>query len=126
MSNIADVSLAIIAATCLIAVAVMLTILVIAWRIAMRIHALLSVADHALPNLVTNLRTVSGRVQDALETVAKTHALLLSGIARLENATRHLIRDVLQPTVASGVGVLAAFREGCRWIRPRARPHRGT
>lgn len=125
MSSVADVSLAIIAATCVIAVIVMLAILVIVWRIAIRIHALLSVANRTLPELIVSLQTVFGHVHEALGTIAKTHARLLSGIDRLENATHHVIRDIIRPTAATGAGVLAALREGCRRVRPRSRTHRG-
>ncbi|HLJ58602.1 MAG TPA: hypothetical protein VKZ50_02605 [bacterium] len=124
MSIVADVSLAIIAATCLIVTGVTVAVFVMAWRVVVRVQTVVAAAQRVLPLVTADLRNVLVRTEDVLGTVSKTHAVLQSGIEALIRM-QDVARQAAQ-TIGAGAAVLAAIRAGLRWSRSRPRvEHRG-
>lgn len=126
MSTVAAVSLAVIAATCIIAVGAFIVFLVYLWRILGRIEAMLTLVQRALPGLLTDARTILTKIdREILGEVARTltHVTTVvgSGINAVEHAqstARRITQGVILPQMASALGLLAAIRESLNWFRP--------
>lgn len=134
MPPIADVSLAVIAAASIVAVAVAVPVLVQIRRTAARAESLLNQVEGTLPALIAELREATARAERTMDamgglaeavervdrlTTATTRTLELAGAAM-----RHMAADVVAPSVANAAGLLAVLREGIQWVWPR-RERRG-
>ncbi len=126
MSTVAAVSLAIIAATCVIAVGAFVVFLVFLWRVVARAEAILALLQRALPGLVTDSRAMLARVDreilgEVVRTVHHLTAVVGSGVSTLEQVqsnARRVTQDMILPQVATALGLWAAIREGLNWFRP--------
>lgn len=126
MSTVAAVSLAIIAATCVIAVGAFIVFLVFLWRVVARAEAILALLQRALPGLVTDSRAMLARVDreilgEVVRTVHHVTAVVGSGVSTLEQVqsnARRVTQDMILPQVATALGLWAAIREGLNWFRP--------
>ena len=124
--TVADVSLAVIAATCIIAVGALVVVVVLLWRVSSRVEAVLTVIDRALPELVTDARSILARVdseivEEVARAVNQVTAAVGTGVSALEqvqSTARRVAADLVLPQVAGAVGLLAAIREGLAWFRP--------
>jgi hypothetical protein len=126
MSTVAAVSLAIIAATCVIAVGAFVVFLVFLWRVVARAEAILALLQRALPGLVTDSRAMLDRVDreilgEVARTVHQITAVVGSGVSTLEQVqsnARRVTQNMILPQVATALGLWAAIREGLNWFRP--------
>jgi len=126
MSTVATVSLAVIAATCLIVMGAILALAFYVWRLLSRVEAVLAIAQRTLPDLATEARAILVRVDrdilgEVSRTVGKATAVLGSGIDAMERAgttARRLTQSVVLPQLATAAGLLAAIREGLTWLHP--------
>ena len=126
MPSVAVVSLAIIAATCIISVGAFVVFLVYLWRVLGRVEAMLMLIQRALPGLVSDGRAILTRVDreiigEVAQTVTHVTTAVNSGVSVVENAqsaTRRIAQDVILPQMATVMGLLTAIREGLTWFRP--------
>jgi uncharacterized protein YoxC len=124
--TIADMSLAIIAATCVISVVTLIVFVVLLWRVISRVEAMLAVIDRALPDLVTDTRGILARIDreivgEVVRAVDQVTSLVGAGVSTLEqvqSTARRVASDVVLPQMASAAGLLAVIREGLTWFRP--------
>ena len=126
MGTVATVSLAIIAATCIIAVAALVVLAVYLWRVLARVEAMLALVQRSLPGLIAETRSMLTRADreilgEVARTVTQLVAVVGTGITVVEQAqttARRVAQAVIGPQVANALGVLAAIREGLGWFRP--------
>lgn len=126
MGTVATVSLAIIAATCIIAVGAMVVLAVYLWRILTRVEAMLALVQRSLPGLIADARAMLTKADreilgEVARTVTQLSAIVGAGITAVEQAqtaARRVAHAVSGPPVANAMGVLAAIREGLTWFRP--------
>ncbi len=126
MSTVAAVSLAIIAATCIIAVGAFIVFLVFLRRVVSRADAILALVQRALPGLVTDSRAILTKVDreilgEVVHTVHQVTAVVGSGVSTLEqvqSSARRVTKDVILPQIGTALGLWAAIREGLTWFRP--------
>lgn len=123
--TVADVSLVIIAATCVISVVSFIVLGVLLWRVISRVEAMLTVIHEALPELVTDTRAILARVDgeivgEVARAVHNVTSVVGTGVSTLEQvgSTARRAADVVLPPLATAVGLLAAIREGLAWFRP--------
>jgi len=125
MSTVADVSLAIIAATCIIAVGAFLVLLIYLWRVLGRVEAMLMLVQRALPGVLTDARAILAKIDNEIigevaRTVTHVSTVVGSGINALEHAqstARRVTVGMILPQMASEFGFLAALRESLTWFR---------
>ena len=126
MSTIATISLAVIAATCVISMAAFLLFLVASWRLVRHIQIILANVEQALPALIGSARGILTRIDqeivgDAIRTFQHVSTVVDSGVDTVEhvqNMARRVARVVVLPQVATAAGEVAAIREGLGWLRP--------
>jgi uncharacterized protein YoxC len=122
MSTVANVSLAIIAATCVIAVGAFLVFLVYLWRVLARVESMLMLVHRSLPGLVTDTRSILTKIdRDILGEVARTVTHVSTVVGTGVSAVEHVqstARRVILPQMATAIGLLSAIREGLNWFRP--------
>jgi uncharacterized protein YoxC len=126
MSTVAAVSLAIIAATCIIAVAGFIVFLVFLWRVIGRIEAMLMLIQRALPGLLTDTRAMLTKIDreilgEVARTVTHVTTVVGSGVNAVEHAqstARRITQGVILPRMANAIGLLAVIRESLSWFRP--------
>ncbi len=126
MPTIADVSLAIIAATCIIAVVAFTVLVVLVWRVTSRVEAMLALIRRALPELVTDTRAILAKVDreivgEVARAVTHVSAVVGSGVdtfEQVQTTARRVAEDVVLPQMATAAGLWAAVREGLGWFRP--------
>jgi len=122
MSTVANVSLAIIAATCIIAVGAFIVFLVYLWRVLARVESMLMLVHRSLPGLLSDTRSILTKIdRDILGELARTvtHVTTFvgTGVSAVENV-QSTARRVILPQVATAIGLLSAIREGLNWFRP--------
>lgn len=125
MGTVATVSLAVIAATCIIAVGAFLVLAYYLWRVMARAEAVLEVVQRSLPGFIGDGRTMLNRVDreilgELARTVARVGAVVGTGVTAMEqtqSAARRVAQAVVGSQVANAMGVLAAIREGLGWFR---------
>ncbi|HKV43168.1 MAG TPA: hypothetical protein VJT32_00605 [bacterium] len=126
MSTVATVSLVVIAATCVIAVAAFVVFLALLWRVVARVDAILTLIQRALPGMVTDARRILTRVDreildEVVRDLERVSAVVGSGVNTLEHVqqtVRRVAQDVILPPMATAAGLLSALREGLQWFRP--------
>jgi uncharacterized protein YoxC len=125
MGTVATVSLAIIAATCVIAVGAFVVLAYYLWRVMARADAMLELVQRSLPGFIGDARTMLNRVDreilgEVVRTVARVGAVVDTGVTTMEHtqtAARRVAQAVVGSQVANAMGVLAAIREGLGWFR---------
>lgn len=125
MGTVATVSLAIIAATCIIAVGAFVVLAYYLWRVMVRAEAMLELVQRSLPGFIGDARAMLNRadreiVGELARTVARMGAVVGTGVAAMEQtqtAARRVAQAVVGSQVANAMGVLAAIREGLGWFR---------
>jgi uncharacterized protein YoxC len=125
MGTVATVSLAIIAATCIIAVGALVVLVVYLWRVLARVEALLALVQRSLAGLIAETRAMLNRADreilgEVARTVTQLSAVVGTGITAVEQAqttARRVAQAVIGPQVANAMGVLAAIRESLGWFR---------
>ncbi len=126
MGTVATVSLAIIAATCIIAVGAFVVLAFYLWRVLARAEAMLDLVQRALPGFISDARAMLNRADrevlgELARTVARVGAVVGTGITAVEQtqtAARRVAQAVVGTQVANAMGVLAVIREGLGWFRP--------
>ncbi len=122
MSTVANVSLAIIAATCVISVGAFLVFLVYLWRVLARVESMLMLVHRSLPGLVSDTRSILTKIdRDILGEVARTVTHVTTVVGTGVSAVEHVqstARRVILPQMATAIGLLSAIREGLNWFRP--------
>ena len=124
--TVADVSLAIIAAACIISVGALIVFVVLLWRVTSRVEAVLTVIQRALPEFVTDFRSILARVDNeivgevarAVNQVTSAVGAGVSTLEQMQSTARRVAADVVLPQVATAVGLLSEIREGLAWFRP--------
>lgn len=122
MSTVANISLAIIAATCVISVGAFLVFLVYLWRVLARVESMLMLVHRSLPGLVSDTRSILTKIdRDILGEVARTVTHVTTVVGTGVSAVEHVqstARRVILPQMATAIGLLSAIREGLNWFRP--------
>ena len=126
MSTVATVSLAVIAATCVIAVGTFVVFLFYLWRLALRAEAVLQLVQESLPGLLVEARAILTRLdrevlREVVRTVEHVSTAVETGVGvvtQVQSLARRLALGMLAPRVATAAGVLSAIREGLHWFRP--------
>jgi uncharacterized protein YoxC len=122
MSTVANVSLAIIAATCVIAVGAFIVFLVYLWRVLARVESMLMLVHRSLPGLVSDSRSILTKIdRDILGELARTVTHFTTVVGTGVSAVEHVqstARRVILPQMATAIGLLSAIREGLNWFRP--------
>ncbi len=126
MSSVATVSLAIIAATCIISVVAFVILLVYLWRVLARVEAMLMLVHRSLPGLVSDTRSILTKIdRDILGEVARTvtHVTTVVGtgvsaVEHVQSTARRVAQGVILPQMATAMGLLSVIREGLTWFRP--------
>lgn len=122
MSTVANVSLAIIAATCVISVGAFLVFLVYLWRVLARVESMLMLVHRSLPGLVSDTRSILTKIdRDILGEVARTVTHVATAVGTGVSAVEQVqstARRVILPQMATAIGLLSAIREGLNWFRP--------
>ena len=132
MSTVASVSLAIIAATCVIAVVAFVVFLYYGWRAVRRAEAILALVQRALPGLAIDLRAMLDKVdqeilEETIRTLRRVSVVIGSGVSTIEQVqqtARRVAQDVILPPMSTAAGVFAVIREGLQWFRPGGDGHR--
>ena len=127
MGTVATVSLAIIAATCVIAVGAFVVLAYYLWRVMARAEAMLELVQRSLPGFIGDARAMLNRADreilgEVARTVARVGAVVGTGVIVMEQtqtAARRVAHAVVGSQVANALGVLAAIREGLGWFRPQ-------
>ena len=126
MGTVATVSLAIIAATCIIAIGVFVVLAVYLWRVLARAEAMLDLVQRALPGFISDARAMLSRAdREILGEMARTVALVgsvvgtgITAVEQTQTAARRVAQAMVGTQVANAMGLLAAIREGLGWFRP--------
>jgi hypothetical protein len=126
MSTIATISLAVIAATCVISMAAFVLFVLVSWRLVRQVQTILAEVERALPGLINGARGILTRVDqeivgDAIRTFHRVSTVVDSGVDTVEqvqSTARRVARVVILPQVATAAGLVAAIREGLGWLRP--------
>ena len=126
MSTIATISLAVIAATCVISMAAFVLFLLGSWRLARHVQTILTQVEGAVPEVINSARGILTRVDqeivgDAIRTFHRVSTAVDSGVDAVEqvqSTARRVARVVILPQVATAAGLVAAIREGLGWLRP--------
>ena len=126
MSTIATISLAVIAATCVISMAAFVLLVLVSWRLVRQVQTILTTLEQALPGLISGARGILTRVDqeivgDAIRTLHRVSTVVDSGVDTVEqvqSTARRVARVVILPQVATAAGLVAAIREGLGWLRP--------
>lgn len=126
MSTVVDVSLVIIAATSIIAVAGFVVFLVLLWRVVARAEAILILLNRALPGVVTDVRGILNKVDheilgEVVRSLERVTAVVADGVSTFEQVqqtARRVTQGVILPPMATAAGLLSAIREGLHWFRP--------
>ena len=126
MGTVATVSLAIIAATCIIAVVVFVVLAYYLWRVMARAEAMLELVQRSLPGFIGDARAMLNRADreilgELAKTIARVGAAVGTGVAAVEQtqtAARRVAQVVIGSQVANAMGVVAAIRESLAWFRP--------
>jgi len=132
MSTVANVSLAIIAATCVIAVVAFVVFLYYVWRAVRRAEAILALVQRALPGLAIDLRGILDKLdqeilEEAIRTLRRVSVVIGSGVSTIEQVqqtARRVAQDVILPPMTTAAGVFAVIREGLQWFRPGGDGHK--
>lgn len=129
MPGIAEVSLAVIAAASVVAVAAAIPALVQIRRTAARAETLLVQVEQTLPALLVELRAVTAKADRTVaamaglaETMDRMDRLTASAARTVEQAgtaARQWTAWLIAPSVANAAGLLTVLREGLRWMWPR-------
>ena len=125
MSTIATISLAVIAATCVISMAAFVLFLMASWRLARNVQTIFTQVQGALPEVINSARGILTRVDqeivgDAIRTFHRVSTAVDSGVDTVEqvqSTARRVARVVILPQVATAAGLVAAIREGFGWLR---------
>jgi uncharacterized protein YoxC len=133
--SVAELSLALIAAAFVIAVAALVPVLVQVRRTASRAERLLTSVDGQLPGLIQDVRALifkldrtTDPVRDlgkSLERFEKFVNTAVDTMEKTRDTARQMTRDYILPSMANAAGVLALIREGAELIRPRRERGRG-
>jgi hypothetical protein len=126
MSTVATISLAVIAATCVISMAAFVVFVLVSWRLVRQVQTILTLVERALPGLISGARGILTRVDqeivgDAIRTFHRVSTVVDSGVDTVEqvqSTARRVARVVILPQVATAAGLVAAIREGLGWLRP--------
>jgi hypothetical protein len=126
VTTVATVSLAIIAATCVISAAAFVVFLVYLWRVLGRVEAMLMLIHRSLPGLVSDTRSIImkidqdilGEVERAVIQVTTAVETGISAVTRVQETARRVTQGVILSQMANAVGLLSAIREGLTWFRP--------
>jgi len=126
MSTIATISLAVIAATCVISMAAFVLFVLVSWRLVRQVQTIVAEVERALPGLINGARGILTRVDqeivgDAIRTFHRVSTVVDSGVDTVEqvqSTARRVARVVILPQVATAAGLVAAIREGLGWLRP--------
>lgn len=129
MPSVSEISLAVIAAAFVIAVAALVPVLAQVRRTARRAEQVLAAAEGQLPGLLEQVRALVAKLDrtvDAMGDLTQTIGRLdqmaersLETVEQIGTIMRQTARDVLAPSMAGAAGVLAALREGIQWVWPR-------
>lgn len=133
--SIAELSLALIAAAFVIAVAALVPVLVQVRRTASRAERLLTSVDGQLPGLIQDVRALifkvdrtTDPVRDLAKSLERFEKFINTAVDTMEktrDTARQMTRDYILPSMANAAGVLALIREGAELIRPRRERGRG-
>lgn len=133
--SIAELSLALIAAAFVIAVAALVPVLVQVRRTALRAERLLTSVDGQLPGLIQDVRALifkvdrtTDPVRDLAKSLERFEKFINTAVDTMEktrDTARQMTRDYILPSMANAAGVLALIREGAELIRPRRERGRG-
>ncbi len=133
--SIAELSLALIAAAFVIAVAALVPVLVQVRRTASRAERLLTSVDGQLPGLIQDVRALifkldrtTDPVRDLAKSFERFEKFINTAVDTMEktrDTARQMTRDYILPSMANAAGVLALIREGAELIRPRRERGRG-
>lgn len=133
--SIAELSLALIAAAFVIAVAALVPLLVQVRRTASRAERLLTSVDGQLPGLIQDVRALIFKldrsvdpVRDLAKSLERFEKFINTAVDTMEktrDTARQMTRDYILPSMANAAGVLALIREGAELIRPRRERGRG-
>jgi hypothetical protein len=126
MSTVATVSLAVIAATCVISMAAFVLFLFLSWQLLQRVQTILMLVERALPEIIAGTRGIMTKIDqeivgDAIRAFHRVNAVVGSGmdtVQQVQSAARRMARLVILPQVATAAGLAAAIREGLGWLRP--------
>jgi uncharacterized protein YoxC len=126
VTTVAAVSLAIIAATCVISAAAFVVFLVYLWRVLGRVEAMLMLIHRSLPGLVSDTRSIMtkidrdilGEVERAVTQIAAAVETGVGAVTRVQATARRVTQGVVLSQLANAVGLLSAVREGLTWFRP--------
>jgi uncharacterized protein YoxC len=126
VTTVADVSLAIIAATCVISVVAFVVFLVYLWRVLARVEAMLMLIQRSLPGLVADSRSIMTKIdRDILGEVARAVTQVttvvgtgVNAVTHVQTTARRVTQGVILSQVANAIGLLSAIREGLTWFRP--------
>jgi uncharacterized protein YoxC len=126
MSTVANVSLAIIAATCIISAGAFIVFLVYLWRVLARVESMLMLVHRSLPGLVSDSRSILTKIdRDILGELVRavTHVTTVVGtgvsaVEHVQSTARRVTQSVILPQMATAIGLLSAIREGLTWFRP--------
>ena len=126
MSTVATVSLAVIAATCVISMTAFVLFLFLSWRLLQRVQTILMLVERALPEIIAGTRGIMTRIDqeivgDAIRAFHRVNAAVSSGmdtVQQVQSAARRVARLVILPQMATAAGLAAAIREGLGWLRP--------
>jgi uncharacterized protein YoxC len=130
MPSIAELSLAVIAAAFVVAVAALIPVLMQVRRTARQAESVLRSVNGTLPDLLAEAQTIltslgqtTGTLRDVAASVERLDKLVDTAARTVENvrdSARQMAEDVIMPSVATAAGVFAALREGMQWIRPKS------
>jgi uncharacterized protein YoxC len=126
VTTVAAVSLAIIAATCLISVAAFVVFLVYLWRVLARVEAMLMLIQRSLPGLVSDTRSIMTKIDrdilgEMARAVTQVTAVVGTGVnavTHVQTTARRVTQGVILSQMANAIGLLSAIREGLTWFRP--------
>jgi uncharacterized protein YoxC len=126
VTTVAAVSLAIIAATCLISVAAFVVFLVYLWRVLARVEAMLMLIQRSLPGLMSDTRSIMTKIDrdilgEMARAVTQVTAVVGTGVnavTHVQTTARRVTRGVILSQMANAIGLLSAIREGLTWFRP--------
>ncbi len=120
MPNVAEWSLAVIAAAFVVAVLFLVPALWQVRRTARQAEQTLAGINDTLPDLLRDLRDVVQKLGGAADTLQDLAAAMdrLGHLAGAMGQAVEHVREVIMPSVSSAAGVFAALRESMQWMRP--------